>query len=159
VLSCLAFGPGIALGIQKVGVMVLLLVTSPGQVNGEGKVKDVIVNVLKSQWPLSLKEIYFAVVKQYCLSVSHQAVFKALKNLVENKVLVKQERKYCLSIEWIRGVKQFGISLEEAYTQPEEGLLQSKTASFSANSASVTLLKKTQPSEYYSAEQKGIQGS
>ena len=114
----------------------MLLVASPNQVNGEGKVKDAIVNVLGSEWPLSLKEIYFAVVKEYSLGVSHQAVHKALKKLAENKVLVRHERKYCLNIEWIREVKQFGASLEEAYSQPTEKALPSRISDFEKLKAS-----------------------
>jgi hypothetical protein len=133
-------------------------VTSPGQVNGDGKVKDAIVNVLRNEWPLSLREIYFAVVKHYSLRVSHQAVYKALKKLVENKVLIKHERRYCLNIEWIREVKQFGVILEEAYTRPPKEDPQSRMPDFSANSVSTVQLKKTQPSEYKSLEKIVIQG-
>ena len=134
----------------------MLLVTSPGQVNGEGKVKDAIVNVLRNEWPLSLKEIYFAVVKHYSLAVSHQAVHKALKKLVENKVLVRQERKYCLNIEWIREVKQFGTSLEKVYTQPVEELLQNRTSDFTTNST--FWLKKSQPIKYKEVEKRIYRG-
>ncbi len=126
----------------------MLLVASPGCVNGGGKVKDAIVNVLGNEWPLSLKEIYFAVVRDYSLSVSQQAVHKALKKLVENKVLAKHERKYCLNLKWIREIKQFGTNLEEAYTQPVEGFLQSRTRVFSPNST--IQLKKIQPIVYES---------
>ena len=98
----------------------MLLVVSPTGISGEGKVKDAIVNVLGGEWPLSLKEIYFAVVKQYSLDVSCQAVHKALKLLVESNVLVRQEKKYCLNIEWIRNVKSYGVMLEEAYSKPQD---------------------------------------
>ena len=129
----------------------MLLVISPGQVNGEGKVKDAIVNVLRNEWPLSLKEIYFAVIKNYSLNVSHQAVHKALKKLVENKVLVKQERRYCLNIAWIREIKQFGTSLEQAYQQQpakESPLKISDLEKLRTNQHSTIGLKKTQPREY-----------
>jgi len=104
----------------------LLLVASPNSFGCEGKVKDAIVNVLASEWPLTLKEIYFAVVKQYSLRVSYQAVHKALKQLVEFKVLVKQERRYRLNIEWIRNLKMLGASLEKEYSQSKKEELPSK---------------------------------
>jgi len=93
-------------------------VTSPGHANGEGKVKDAVVNVLRSEWPLSLKEIYFATVKQHCLNVSYQAVHKALKQLIESRIVVKQGRKYYLNIKWIRQGRGFYENLEKAYDRP-----------------------------------------
>jgi len=93
----------------------LLLLTSANGFNGGENVKDAIVSTLSSQWPLSLKEIYFAVARRHSLSVSQQAVHKSLKQVVEARVLTKNERRYSLNIEWIREVKTFGASLEKAY--------------------------------------------
>jgi len=105
--------------IRNLEACILLVLVSPGALNGGAKVKDAVVSILGKEWPLSLKEIYFAVVREYSLEVSHQAVHKALKQLAANGVLVKSERKYCLDIEWIRNVKRFGASMEKAYQEQE----------------------------------------
>jgi len=99
------------------GVPELFLLALPAGFNGDIKVKDAIVTVLGFRWPLSLKAVYFAVVRDYSMRVSCQAVHKALKELVERGVVVKEKKEYCLSIDWIRKVKQFGLDLEQAYTQ------------------------------------------
>ena len=103
-----------------------MLIASPAEFNGGGRVLDAVVAVLGCRWPLSLRAVYFAVAKQCALGVSYQAVHKALKQLVAEGVVVKEDREYCLSIDWIRNVKRFGASLEEAYTrnQLSEKLVQ-----------------------------------
>jgi len=120
VRPCLASCSGAHLASIVLEENCLLLLTSPGRLNSEGKVKDAIVSILSNEWPLTLKEIYFSVVRRHCLRVSHQAVHKALKQLVESKVVAKKERRYRLNIEWIKGIKRFGENLEEAYSQPEK---------------------------------------
>ncbi len=104
----------------------------------ERKVKDAVVGVLSQDWPLSLKQIYFTILRRYSMTVSQQAVYKALKQLVENKVLVKKERKYALSIDWIRSLKELGIRLEEEYRLQEP--------------ESTIWLKKIQPRDYNSTK-------
>ncbi len=94
----------------------MLLVASPAEFKGEGKVKDAIVAVLGCRWPLSLKSIYFAVTKEYAFRVSYQAVHKALKQLVQKGVVVKENREYSLSMEWIKNTKRFASNLEQAYS-------------------------------------------
>jgi predicted transcriptional regulator len=70
---------------------------------------------LREEWPLSLKEIYFCIVREHGLNISYQAVHKALKQLVESRVLEKREKRYCLSIEWIREIRRFGERMKKEY--------------------------------------------
>lgn len=93
----------------------MLVIASPAEFNGQGAVRDAVVTILGCKWPLSLKAVFFAVTKEYALSVSYQAVHKALKQLVENGIAVKEDGGYCLNIKWIKKIKQFGSNLEQAY--------------------------------------------
>ena len=94
----------------------MLLVASPAEFCKDGRVIDAIVAILGCRWPLSLKSVYHAVARDYAIKVSYQAVHKALKQLVEKGIVVKENREYCLNIDWIRKVKCFGANLEQAYT-------------------------------------------
>jgi len=96
----------------------LLVLASPRELEGQGKVKDTVVSILGKDWPLSLKEIYFAAIREYGMAVSYQAVHKATKQLAESKIIIKRERRYSLNIGWIKQVKGFSESLEKAYNQP-----------------------------------------
>lgn len=104
----------------KVGAIVLLLVASPYNFEGQGTAKDAIVSILSQEWPLTMKEIYFAAVRQHALNVSYQAIHKATKQLVQQKVVAKNERTYCLNTEWIKQIKGFTENLEKAYERAAE---------------------------------------
>jgi DNA-binding PadR family transcriptional regulator len=129
--------PGIAPVIIQESSNMLLLSLHAG-LKCERRVKDAVVGVLSQDWPLSLKQIYFTISRNYPMAVSQQAVYKALKQLVENKVLVKKERKYALSIDWIRSLKELGIRLEEEYCLQEP--------------ESTIWLKEIQPKDYNSTK-------
>lgn len=81
--------------------------------------KDAIINILTIEWPLSLRQIFFKIQKQYGYSSSYQAVFNAVKELVEINVLVDKEKKYEISIEWIKKLQSFTDIVETNYYAKE----------------------------------------
>ena len=44
--------------------------------------KDVIIEILSSEWPLSLNKIYYKIKKKYGINVNYQAIHKAVNELV-----------------------------------------------------------------------------
>ena len=98
----------------------MLLVASPCNLKGQGTAKDAIVSILSSEWPLTMKEIYFAAIRQHALNVSYQAMHKATKQLIQQKIITRNERTYSLNTEWIKQIKGFTEKLEKAYQETHE---------------------------------------
>ena len=89
----------------------------------EGKpvsVRDKVFTVLTLKFPLSLIEILNEVKKQYNVSVSFQAVRKAVLELVDAKVLVKDGKKFAINTQWILNLTKYAGMLQRQYfTSPE----------------------------------------
>ena len=64
-------------------------------------VKELIIDVLKDEWPLTLKLIYNKLKKEYQSSVTYQAVFKAVNELLKDKVLIKTAKTYSINMKWV----------------------------------------------------------
>ncbi|MEK6942267.1 MAG: hypothetical protein AABW85_05410 [archaeon] len=77
--------------------------------------KDKIVLVLGQEFPLSAKQIFNRLKKEFATDISYQAAHKLLKQLVLEKVLLREEKKYSLNKQWIKQVKTFGSNLENSY--------------------------------------------
>lgn len=87
------------------------------QANAKGKsTKDLIISVLSKKWPLSAKEIYNILQREYGAEVTYQAVHKILNELQEEKILEKNGKSYQINKEWIGQVRKFGSELEDNYS-------------------------------------------
>lgn len=88
--------------------------------------RDAIVAILSQRFPLNAKQLSVLLRKQHGLSVSYQAVHKALKQLLGEGVLRKQKNNYQLSEAWIQKKKSEIGSIEAKYFQkaPDFGLPQ-----------------------------------
>jgi len=81
----------------------------------EKNVKDLIINALTIEWPLSLKKLYNLLKKRYRTKVSYQAVHKALQELVDKEVIVKNKMEYSLNLDWIKNLREFSEEIEKSY--------------------------------------------
>lgn len=77
--------------------------------------KDAIISLLMTEWPLSLKQIYYRIKKQYGYSNSYQSVYKAVKELIEKKVLIEKKEGYEINIGWVKKVQSFTDIVETNY--------------------------------------------
>ena len=82
---------------------------------GKKSTKDGIISSLSLKHPLTAKEIYNALNKQYGNASSYQAVHKTILQLVNENVLEKNEKQYQLNKEWIKSVANFGKNLQNDY--------------------------------------------
>jgi len=94
--------------------------------------KDAIINILTTEWPLTLKQIYYKIKKQYNYASSYQSVYKAVKELCDTKVLKGKDKKYEINIEWVKQVQSFTDIVETNYYAKERlqtlsGLKNSKS--------------------------------
>lgn len=84
----------------------------------EGKpisVRDRVFTVLTTKFPLSLIELLNEIKRQYRASVSFQAVRKAVLELVQAKVLIKEGKKFALSTDWIINLTRYAGMLHRQY--------------------------------------------
>lgn len=69
-----------------------------------GSTKDQIINILSYDWPLNIKKIYFLLKKRYSRNVTYQAVYKAVNQMLEEKILLKTKQGYQLNVEWVKEI-------------------------------------------------------
>lgn len=65
-------------------------------------VREAIISLLSRKFPLTAKKIYFEIKKEYHLEVTYQAVFKMIKEMLEDGLLEKSEMEYQLNMVWIK---------------------------------------------------------
>lgn len=98
---------------------------------GKGKrVKDIIIDVLSFEWPLSLIRLHNKI-KTSNRNYTYQAVYKAVGELTDEGVLVKNGKEYSISLEWIEKLKEFAKHISYNYNHKTripliEGILKTK---------------------------------
>ncbi len=90
-------------------------ITMPQANSSEASLKDLIVSILSEDWPLNTRKIYNRVSRAHAFSCSYQAVHKAVKKLVGEGVLVRRNREYLLSIDWLNQIGRFSEAIKLNY--------------------------------------------
>ena len=90
----------------------------------ETKTKSNIIEILSQEWPLTAKKIFFMIKKKGAKNISYQAVFKALQELVKEKVIAKNGREYIISPIWAQKSNILLKALQEKYE--DAGLITSR---------------------------------
>ena len=80
------------------------------------KVKEMIVTILTSEYPLSIKELKLLLKKHFNKSVSYQAIHKEILKLQKEGILKKRENKYKLNLDWVKKVGFFSELIISNYT-------------------------------------------
>jgi hypothetical protein len=79
------------------------------------RVSDLVITVLSEKHPLTLIQISRIISKEHNLSVSYQAVRKAIEHLISKGVLTKNEKKYQIDKKWVLKSKRFFDNLLTNY--------------------------------------------
>lgn len=85
------------------------------EVDKSNRVKDIIVNILSFEWPLTLTQINHKAKKEHQCSKSYQAIFKSLNELKEDGIIIKQEKGYSLNLNWANKLRDFSQNLLARY--------------------------------------------
>lgn len=86
------------------------------EINNKPKnTKDAVISILTTEWPLTLREIFYKIKKNYGYSSSYQAVYKAIKELMEDNVVLGKEKKYELNISWTKQLQSLTDIIETNY--------------------------------------------
>jgi hypothetical protein len=90
-------------------------------VEEEASTKDIVIEILSEEFPLSIRKIYNIITKNYRKRASYHAVYKAVYELLEDKVLVKKRFEYALNKDYIARLSNFVGKVKLNYLR-EKGL-------------------------------------
>ncbi len=83
-------------------------------------VKEYILVILSSEFPLTIKELKLRIKNNFSESVSYQSIHKELSHLSSDQIVVCENKKYLLSIEWIRQLGLFSDLIISNYTKQKK---------------------------------------
>ena len=92
--------------------------------------RDLVLNLLFEDWPLSAKEIFEKVKKSSNKTVSYQAIHKVLKVLLEEQILLFKDMKYSVDPRWVKQMKKQYSNIESKLLKKENSFDSSKVLSF-----------------------------
>lgn len=79
--------------------------------------KELLISALSEKWPQTLKELFSNVKKNYGKNITYQAVHKALRLLLKEKIVIHENSAYKLDLSWIKQNKIFFEIIERKYEQ------------------------------------------
>ena len=87
-------------------------------------VKELIVEILGNEFPLSAKKIYNYITKKYGKQLTYHAVYKAINALLDSRVISKRETQYSLNKEYINRICDFANRVSVLYGQERPELIK-----------------------------------
>ncbi len=87
----------------------------------EENTKNKIIEILSENWPLTAKQIYNRLQRNYAISVSYQAVHKQLKQMMEEKNISKTQSEYIINEEWIKKIQNNAELIAEKIKNKQKG--------------------------------------
>lgn len=79
--------------------------------------KNLVFSILSHEYPLRIVELSNLIRKRYGKSVTFQAVRKAVLELVQDKVLVQEEKQFLINKAWVKESKEHLDRLYQLLTQ------------------------------------------
>ena len=80
-------------------------------------VKEIVFNILCTDYPLSLTKLHDIISKKYNLKVSYQGIRFAINELLGENIIQKVGKEYMLNQDWINSLNKFAETLKENYSQ------------------------------------------
>ncbi|MBU2100287.1 hypothetical protein KKG83_03840 [Candidatus Micrarchaeota archaeon] len=74
-----------------------------------------IIEILSNEWPLTTKQIHHRLKRNYASIISYQAVHKHLKEMLKDKMIVKDSQKILLSYSYIKKLSDYAKRLESSF--------------------------------------------
>ena len=84
--------------------------------------KDLVISTLIYEHPLNLAKLTNAIKRKFQASVTFQGVRKAVNQLAENGVVIKDGKVYDLSKDWILELREFVEKLQESHFTERTGI-------------------------------------
>lgn len=83
-------------------------------------VKEKIIVLLASEFPLTVKDLKLKIKSNFNVSVSYQSVHKELNHLMTDEIIINDNKKYLLNVEWIKQVGLFSDLIVSNYTSQKK---------------------------------------
>jgi len=83
-------------------------------------VKEKIIVLLASEFPLTVKDLKLKIKSNFNVSVSYQSVHKELNHLMSDEIIINDNKKYLLNVEWIKQVGLFSDLIVSNYTSQKK---------------------------------------
>ena len=83
-------------------------------------VKEKVIVLLASEFPLTVKDLKLKIKSNFNESVSYQSVHKELNHLITDDIIICDNKKYLLNIEWIKQVGLFSDLILSNYTSQKK---------------------------------------
>lgn len=100
------------------------------EILGSGKLKERIIDILSIEHPLSATKIFKKLQANYDISVTYQAVHKALQELVTSNILTLENAEYQVNHEWLKNLNKFTEKITDSYKADKVPLGPIKVISF-----------------------------
>jgi len=98
----------------------------PHMSNTEKSTKDLIIDTLSSEWPLTIRRIQASLKKSHSKSISYQAIHQMVTELLSEKIIEKKGKEYLLSMDWLEQVHEFGKRAVNSYSEKKPMVLMDK---------------------------------
>lgn len=83
-------------------------------------VKEKIIVLLASEFPQTVKDLKLKIKANFNESVSYQSVHKELNHLITDEIIICENKKYLLNIDWIKQVGLFSDLILSNYTSQKK---------------------------------------
>ena len=93
-------------------------------------VKDLIIQLLGEEWPLTARQIHLKIRRQTPASITYQGVHKAVRQLEEAGVLTRKDNKYTVNLEWLKSIHAFSELVQKKYLSNVSGESSPEKMSF-----------------------------
>src|SRR3989338_7679647 len=80
-------------------------------------VKEIVFNILCTDYPLSLTKLHDIISKKYNLKVSYQGIRFAINELKQEDIIEKVGKEYKINKDWIDSLTKFAENLKDNYSQ------------------------------------------
>ncbi|MDO8556103.1 MAG: hypothetical protein Q7R96_02935 [Nanoarchaeota archaeon] len=69
--------------------------------------KERIIELISQKWPITARKIYRGLIREHRISITYQAIHKALQELIQNGILEKTSHGYVINKSWIKKLDDF----------------------------------------------------
>jgi len=90
---------------------------APIRLNGNNSVKNVVIQILADEWPLTVKEIFKRVKREFGKNVTYQATHKVVHELLFKKIVLANKKEYFLNTRWLNELETFSNLTLDKYSE------------------------------------------
>src|SRR4030042_3686932 len=78
-------------------------------------VKDLIIQLLGEEWPLTARQIHLKIRRQTPTFMTYQGVHKAVRQLEEAGVITRKDNAYAVNLDWLKSIRTFSELVQRKY--------------------------------------------